>query len=137
MTPPRRSDRGGGLIGAASGLLVALVLLSFALQLLLNLYATSALTAVAHDTASRVASSGTDLGDDSARVAVVASAEAFGRALLGRAEARTTFAWSIDPDHVRLTVTTDHPSLAVGPVARVFGTNRVERTVVVRVETPR
>lgn len=132
-----RRDRGAGLIGAIAGVTVFLLLLTFAVQLLLNLYATSALTAAAHDAARSVASAAVDHGRPDEVAAATSAGEARARAVLGRAGERVSFSWVVDLDTVRLRVSTDHPALAVGPVARVFGWNRVEREVVARVERPR
>ena len=43
----RANEQGSGLVGAIGGVAVFLVLLSFAVQLLFNAYATSAITAAA------------------------------------------------------------------------------------------
>lgn len=49
-------DRGAGLISSAAGILVFILFLVFAVQLLFSLYASSTVTAVAHDAAARAAS---------------------------------------------------------------------------------
>lgn len=128
-------DRGAGLIGTIGGVVVFLALLTFAVQLLFNLYATSAVTAVAHDAARTVAA---EVGDDTidATVAVV-QAEAEARDSLGRYGERLEFTWDIDTRRVRLTIAADHPRVAISSVSAVFGLNRVERTVEVRVESVR
>jgi Flp pilus assembly protein TadG len=131
------ADRGSALVGAVAGVTVFLVLLTFAVQLLVNLYATSAVTAAAHDAARSVAAGRVDHDEPAAVAAAVSAGEARARDLLGRAGDRVSFSWEVGADQVRLRVAAEHPALAVGPVARVFGWNRVERDVVVRVERSR
>ena len=136
-TPPTGSDRGAGLIGAVAGVTVFLALLTFAVQLLLNLYATSAVTAAAHDAARTVASASVDHGRPEAVAVAVAAGERRARSLLGRAGDRVRFEWNVDATRVEVRVEAQHPALAVGPVADAFGWNRVERVVTARVERPR
>ncbi len=133
----RSSDRGAGLIGTIGGVLVFLVLLTFATQLLVNLYATSAVTAAAHDAAHRAASGAVDHDDPVAVAAALDAAEHHARSILGEYGQRVDFRWEVDSDRVRLTVSADHPSVAIGVVSSVFGSNRLERTVDVRVEQVR
>src|SRR5687768_13185417 len=97
-TPRPRSarsaaERGAGLIGTLAGVTVFLALLLFAVQLLFNLYAASAVTAAAYDAARVVA--GSDGGD-------LGRAEAHARQVLGRYADRVTFSWSLDGDTVAL-----------------------------------
>ena len=130
-------DSGAGLIGTIGGLTVFLTLLTFAVQLLFNLYATSAVTAVAHDAATSVATSAIDADDPGSTASAVADAEAEARQLLGEYGQRAVFTWDIDSARVRLTIAADHPKVALSRISSVFGLNRVERTVEVRVETAR
>lgn len=116
--------------------MVFLTLLTFAVQLLFNLYAASAVTAVAHDAARRVASQAADVGE--AELAqVVADAELEARQALGRYGERLEFTWSVDTSTVRVSIGAEHPRVAIRPVAEAFGFNRVDRTVAVRVEDVR
>jgi hypothetical protein len=121
-------EAGTGLLGSIVGVTVFLVLVLFAVQLVLNLYATSAVTAVAFDAARVVA--GEDGGE-----AAIDEAEARARAVLGRFEAdggQLAFAWDLSsPDVVRLTVRASRPSLLP---AVPFPFDHVERTVTVRRE---
>lgn len=138
MTPdPRQAERGAGLIGTIGALVVFLTLLTFAVQLLFNLYATSAVTAVAYDAASIAATGDIDRSDQAAVERAVAEAEAHARGLLGRYGERADFTWEISPERVRLTIAADHPRVAIASISGVFGLNRVERSVEVRVETTR
>lgn len=130
------SDRGAGLIGAIGGVVVFLTLLTFAVQLLFNLYAASAVTAVAHDTARAAAGGLVDHhGADLAQV--LADAEADARRALGRYGDRLEFTWDLDGDRVRLTIGAEHPRVAISAVSGAFGFNRVDRTVQVRIEDVR
>lgn len=110
------------------GVTVFLVLLLFAVQVVLNLYAASAVTGVAFDAARVVA--GADGGDTAA-----GAAEAQARAVLAAFEAnggRLELTWDLSsPEVVRLTVRATRPPL----LANVpFPFERVERTVTVRRE---
>lgn len=135
--PDESPERGAGLIGAIGGLMVFFALLTFAVQLLFNLYASSAITAAAHDAAHLAASGAVDRSDPRAVAGAIDLAESQARSVLGRYGDRVQFRWEVDADRVRLTVTAQHPSLAVDQVASVFGLNRTERTVEVRVEDMR
>lgn len=130
-------DRGAGLIGTIGGLTVFLALLTFAVQLLFNLYATSAVNAAAHDAATSVATSRIDSDDPETTADAVADAEAEARQLLGEYGQRAVFTWDVDAERVRLTIAADHPKVALSRISSVFGLNRVERTVEVRVEAVR
>jgi hypothetical protein len=123
-TSTRSAEDGAGLIGSIVGVTVFLVLLLFAVQLALNLYATSAVSAVAWDAAREVAHDG-----DPAR------AEQRARAVLDRYEeggGRLSFDWDVSrPDVVVLHVVAEREPL----LANVrFPFQRVERTVTVRWE---
>lgn len=131
-----RRDRGAGLIGTIGGVVVFLVLLTFAVQLLFNLYATSAVTAVAHD-AARAAAGGLVDHDGAQASTALEEAEADARRALGRYGDRLEFTWDVDARRVRLTIGAEHPRVAISPVAAVFGFNRVDRTVEVRIEEVR
>lgn len=133
----RRGEDGSGLIGTIGGVTVFLVLLSFAVQVLFNAYATSAITAAAHDAAHIAAAGSIDRQDPLAVEAQIAAAEDHARTVLGSYSKRVEFHWVVDDDTVRLTVIGQHPRLAVDHVSEVFGLNQIERTVEVRVERPR
>jgi hypothetical protein len=123
-----RSERGSGPISTWIGFVVFLGLLLFAVQSLLNLYATSVVNSVAYDAAREVA--GADGGAD-----VMAQAEARARGLLGRFGQQVSFDWSATNDddvvlRVRGTVPRVLLPLQRGPVAL----GEIDRTVRVRVE---
>lgn len=124
-------ERGVGTVSSLVGVTAFLVLLFFAVQLSLNLYAGSAIAAVAFDGASAVAAA----PDDS--TAPVA-AEARARRILDRFESSggaLTFSWGLGrPDVVTLTVDARRPSLL--PMVRL-PFERITRTAVVRRERVR
>jgi hypothetical protein len=108
---------------------VFLVLLLFAVQVLLNLYATSVVTAAAFDAARDVASAGGDLTS-------VDIAEAKARDVLGRYADRVSFEWTVPDakgDDVVLHVRAENrvfsfPGLSIEPL------QVVDRTVRARIE---
>lgn len=112
------------------GVTVFLVLLLFAVQLAMNLYATSAVTSVAFDAARQVAGSAATSRQD---------AEAHARAVLDDFEAqggRLHFDWTAsDPDRVVLRIEAVRPTPLLPKVHFPFQT--VKRTVTVRREKPR
>jgi hypothetical protein len=118
--------------------MVFLVLLLVAVQVLFNLYATSAVTAAAYDAARIVAGADAGAGGgggagslDGAR----ADAEAGARRTLGRYASRTSFQWDVtDPDVVQLHVVAQNPGFLPLALRRPLGFDRVDRTVRVRVE---
>jgi hypothetical protein len=127
-----RGDTGAGLISAASGVLVVVIFLLFAVQLLFGLYASTAVTAVVNDAARRAASSG---GGD--REVITTDA----RRMLGRVGDDATFRWGDDdqdgdgtPDTVVLTVVARPPRFVPASIGRHVGLDTIERTVRVRVE---
>jgi Flp pilus assembly protein TadG len=129
-TPGTRSarsgaERGAGLIGTVAGVAVFLAFLLFAVQLLFNLYATSAVTAAAYDAARTVA--GGNGGD-------TASAEEHARQVLGRYAERVAFEWSVDDDVVALRVTAKNPTFLLPALGGAVGMDEIDRTVRVRVE---
>lgn len=113
------------IFGTLVGFLIFLVLLLFAAQVLVHLYATSALTSAATRAAETVAQT-------SPPAAGVASAEAAARAQLGTFGAtRTTFTWKeVDAEQVVLQVTGRTP----GFVELVPGWQKITRTVTIRTE---
>ncbi len=126
-------EAGTGLVGTLAGVSVFLVLLLLATQVLLNLYATSTLTAAAFDAARIVA------GADGTGSEVVAEEHA--RGVLGRfAEQVEPFEWDyVDldgdgrADVVRLTVRAERPSRIL-PAGGRLPFSSIERVIDVRVE---
>ena len=103
------------------------MLLLFATQLLLNLYATSVVTAAAFDAARVVA--GADGGPER-----VTAAESQARHMLGHYGERVRFEWSIDADVVALRVRAANPNLLLVQLGAPAPFQHVDRTVRVRVE---
>jgi hypothetical protein len=131
---PRRDERGTGLVGTVAGVAVVLVLLLFAAQVLLDLYARSAVTAAAYDAARHVAAARVDHGAGAALAAAEAQAEQRARRELGRYGQRITFTWSVDAETVRLRVRAATPHVGVRAVPSVLHLDHVDRSVTVRVE---
>jgi len=121
------SERGAGAVSAVVGVTAFLTLLLFAVQLVLNLYATSVVTAAAFDGARIVA--GSDGGP-----AVEADAEARVRELIG-ARDDLSLTWSYSADVVALTVETSHPTALLPGMPLPF--QQISRTVEVRRESLR
>lgn len=127
-----RGESGVGLIPTIAGFLVFLGFLTFAVQLTLNLYATSAVTAAAYDAARIVAGSEAD-ASDTAR----AEAEAHARRVLGQVGERARFDWTVDGEVVALRVEVDNPRVVLPALGGRLGFDTVERTVTVRREVLR
>jgi hypothetical protein len=120
-----RDEAGEGLIGTLVGFIMFMLLLLLAVQTLVHLYATSAVTAAANDAAEQVASAG-----GSASEVPAAQREAVAR--LGTFGGRhAKFEWDeIGGQQVTLTVTARSPALLPLPASY----RDIERTVTVRTE---
>lgn len=118
-------DRGVAIVGTLIGFAIFMVLLLFACQVIIRLYATSALTSAATRAAETVAGSVTP-------EAAVVEAEAAARQQLGSFGAeRTTFVWKeVDASRVVLEVKGRMPQLLPLP----GGWQLITRTVAVRTE---
>ncbi|MDQ6696583.1 MAG: hypothetical protein M3Z46_03895 [Actinomycetota bacterium] len=127
-------ERGAGLVGTFAGVLVFIVFLLFAVQLLFNLYATSAVTAAGLDAARVVAAEQIDHRDAAGVEAATAQAEAKARAVLGRYGNHVSFGWRIDNEVVRLHLRVTNPRVFFGRLGSAIGFDTVDRTVQVRVE---
>ena len=129
----RAACRGAGLVTLTGGLLVFLLLLFFAVQLTINLYARSQVTAAGFDAARRVA--GYD--NDQRREAAAADADTRLRSMLGSMGNDVRIEWDFsDPDIVRLHLMLTPPSIAPALVRGAVGLDQIDRTIVVRAETP-
>jgi Na+-transporting methylmalonyl-CoA/oxaloacetate decarboxylase gamma subunit len=134
----RRGDDGTGLIATMAAVVVFLMFLVFAVQLLFGLYATSTITAVTHDTATRAA------GRDASRSdAALATYTADARDQLGRMgdAGRAFFDWQLPDDDgdgtadfVVLTVRTRPPRVVPPSIGGMIGFEEITRTVRVRIE---
>ena len=120
-----RGSAGAGLIDTTVGFLIFLTLLLFSAQLLVRLYASSALSSAASHAAEEVA-----YAPDPASEVPIAESDA--RRQLGSfGGSRTSFAWGpVGGDVVVLKVTGRTPAL----VPFASGWTTVTRTVTVRVE---
>ncbi len=124
--PSPRGELGFGIIGTTVGFAIFLILLLFATQVMVRLYAVSALTAAASGAAQQVADS-----PDPARA--VPSAEAAARRQLGSfgAAGSTFFLWKeVDGQRVVLEVGGRSPGFLPLPSSWRL----VQRTVAVRTE---
>jgi hypothetical protein len=131
-------DRGSGLFSTLAGVLVFLAFLLFAVQLLTNLYATSAATSAAFDGARQVAGHRSATDDPAATARARADAEARMRSELGRFGEQVTFDWSgSDADMVALRVRARAPRFLLPGLARPLGFDQIDRTVRVRREVDR
>lgn len=115
------------MISSIFGLFVVLVLLLLAVQVVYDLYATSAVTAAAYDAARVVA--GADGGPGA-----TAAAEDGARQALGRYGERLEFTWAIGDDVVQLRVTARNPGFLPAAMRRPLGVDAVDRTVRLRTE---
>ena len=122
-----RNQRGTGVISSIFGLFVVLVLLLFAVQVVYDLYATSAVTAAAYDAARVVA--GADGGPGATAVA-----EDGARQALGRYGERLRFEWAVDDDVVQLHVVARNPGFLPAALRSPLGVDTVDRTVRLRTE---
>ena len=125
-------ERGAGLLSTAAGVVVFLVFLLFAVQLLFGLYASSTVTAVANDAATRAASA------DAPPLAII---EAEARNNLGEVGESATFQWDLDDsdsdgamDTVVLEVVARPPRFIPPSVGGSIGLDEIRRVVRVRAE---
>ncbi|MFP5255660.1 MAG: hypothetical protein ACLGI8_07390 [Acidimicrobiia bacterium] len=127
-------DRGAGLVSTAAGTLVFILFVVFAVQLLFSLYASSTVTAVAHDAAARAAS------DPQAPLTPI---EADVRRQLGRMGAGAELSWRAEDsdgdglaDTIALRVVVVPPRLVPRSIGDGVGMGVVDRTARVRIEQP-
>ncbi|MEZ5243910.1 MAG: hypothetical protein R2707_02345 [Acidimicrobiales bacterium] len=130
------NERGVGTIGTAAAFVVFLLLLFSAVQILFDLYATSMVTAAAHDAAREVAgfraASDRCGAVDAATAGFVEDLGAYGAA------GHATLEWTCsDPEAVRVRVLATHPSVLPPRLGGLLSLSEVDRTVEVRIETER
>jgi hypothetical protein len=131
--PAATGERGTGLIGTIAGTTTFLLLLSVALQLLLQLLAASTVHTAAYEAARSAATADRPLD-----AATLAAAEDHARSVLGDLGDRATFDWdTTDPDAVQLTISTSAPHFLAPVVSGALGWERIERRAVVRREAAR
>lgn len=128
-----RHERGAVLVGTSAGIAVFLVLMLCAVQILFNLYATSMVTAAAHEAGRTVA--GFEALTDRCAAAAVAEQQ-FVEALgdYGAAGHAHLSVSCRDPDLVTVHVVADHPTFLPTRAAGLLALGRVDRTIEVRVE---
>jgi hypothetical protein len=131
---PVEHERGGGLIGTISGLLVFLALMLFAVQTLIGVYTRSMVADAAYEGARLVAGARVDQGDSAARRSAQRDAELEVRSLLGEFGKTISLDWSqTTSDTIALTVKARPPAFALASLDPV-AVSLIEKTVRVRVE---
>lgn len=127
-------ERGGGLIGTISGLLVLLALLLFAVQSLFALFARSAVTDAAYEGARQLAGDRVAHEDLGAVLLARQQAERTVRSHLGRFGSEVQLDWSgSTSDTISLNVRARPPGF-LWDALRGTGPDLITRTVRVRVE---
>jgi hypothetical protein len=123
--PNDRTDWGTAYIGTLVGFAIFMLLLLVAVQTMVHLYATSAVTAAAFDAADAVAT------DPSGQAAEIPVAESVARRRLGRLGSSAVFEWEeADGQQVVLELRVRSP----GFLPFSSGLLEIDRTVVVRTE---
>ncbi|MDE3207017.1 MAG: hypothetical protein KGQ66_22660 [Acidobacteriota bacterium] len=121
----RRPEAGTAIVGTIVGFLILMVLLLFATQLIVRLYAESTLTSAATRAAESVATAPSPALE-------VAAAEAAARGQLGTfGSSHVSFVWEeVDAQQVVLLVRAQSPEFLPG----LSAWSRIERTVTIRTE---
>ena len=133
-SPSLSPEHGAGLVASLAGLLVVLVLLLFAVESLVGLYARSVATAAAADGA-RIVASDPDVRSGAAPTpATTRRAEDRVRDLLGEAGRSAQMSWSIDGERVALRLRTSAPRFLPRAWRSESDESTFERTVHVRIE---
>lgn len=130
----RDPEAGTGLVGTTAGVTVFLVLLLFAVQLSVNLAATSTVNAAGYDSARLVASSQVDHQSTESLADARRRAEARFHHLMGSAGDDARLSWRVAGGAVRLRVQLEPPGILPSTLAASVGFDHVDRTFVVRVE---
>jgi hypothetical protein len=124
--PARQREEGTALVGTLVGFAIIIVLLLFAAQMLVRLYATSSLTSAAFAAARQVAESPADQP-----AALEVAQQDAAHSLGGFGADHTQFHWlEVDSQRVVLRVTARSPGFL--PLPASF--RQIERTVTVRTE---
>lgn len=126
-----------GLLGTSAGAAVFILLMLFAVQLTVHLYATSTVNAAGYDSARMVASRTVDHSDPDSVSRAQVEAESRFRDLVGGAARDATFTWNHDGDEVSLRVVVDGPRILPATFRENTGLGQIERTFRVRVERER
>jgi hypothetical protein len=123
---PKAGERGTGLVGTLAGVTVFLALLTVAVQILVDLYQTSVVTAAGYDAARAVAAGGDP-----------AAATEHARELLGGVGDDAHLTWDVTDEVVRLRLVVPTRRFLLPAVAGSLGLDAVDRTVTVRREATR
>jgi hypothetical protein len=119
------TERGTAFIGTLVGFAIFVLLLLLAVQTMVHLYATSAVTAAAFDAADAVAT------DPAGQAAEIPAAESAARQRLGRLGPSADFEWKeADGEQVVLELRVDSPGFLPFSSSLL----QIDRTVVVRTE---
>ncbi len=128
MSPARvRDEDGSSAITTVFGVLIFLGFLMLATQVLVHLYATSTVSAVAFDTARRAAAEGADCDS-------IEAAAHVRRALGGYGERIDEPVCTSDATQTVVTITGPTPARMVDAFGGGLGLDRIERTARVRTE---
>ena len=114
--------------------MVFLVLLLFAVQLSVNLYATSTVNAAGYDSARLVASADVDHQRPASLDAARRRAEARFHQLVGAAGDRAELSWELAGGVVRFRVQMDPPGILPPTMGSAVGFDHIDRTFLVRIE---
>jgi len=129
-------ETGTGLIATFAALVVFVGFLLFAVQLLVDLYASTAASDAAFDGARLVAGSRTQHDDPATTAQAERTAEARVRSELGAFGRTVTFDWrGTDAESVQLRVRGHAPRFLWPGLQSALGVDEVDRTVRVRVES--
>jgi Flp pilus assembly protein TadG len=120
-----------------AGVAVFLAFLLFAVQLSVNLYATSTVSAAGHDAARAVASRRVDHQDPASVAAAQAAAEQQLRQVMGSLAEGAQVSWIGDGEVVRLRLVVDAPGILPPDLANGTGLRRIDRSFSVRIEQER
>lgn len=129
-----RSERGTGLIGTTAGVAVFLIFLLFAVQLTVDLYARSSVSAAGYDAARSVAARQVDHDDQASVRRAMRRAERGLRDLLGDLGREAKVIWQVGEDQVRLRIRADTPTIVPRALGAETGLGHIDRTFVVRIE---
>lgn len=122
-----RTERGVGLFSSAFGLLIFLVMLLFAVQVLVSLYANSVVSSVAYDAARYAARTGDVAGAQARFARGVGSADV--------SAAISVVAGPDGPDQVTVRVTGRAPTFLAGRFSSDLPFGTIDRTITVRGES--
>lgn len=130
----RHPEAGTGLIGTMAAVAAFLLFLLAAVQLAVNLFATSTVSAAGYDSARLVASRHVDHEDPRALAEAQDRAEARFRRLVGEAADEADLTWTTTATTVRLRVVLDPPGILPRALGVDLGFDHLDRTFEVRIE---